>query len=154
MTGGSPTLANGFGILIRATPAGAIEDCQISGVCPAKVNVTDMDHRYAIVQASTYVLQSAAIGPVKILYKPSTGTVMCAVNLIGMVGEILVKNESGGDYAANSGFHDYHVYSWASGTLADTGAILSARNIPIFKSGKMGAASVMEGVAFACPWEN
>src|SRR6185369_5297205 len=122
-------------------------DFQIAGACCAYVNVLDADDRYARVAASTYVLQSCAIGPVKILWKPTgTGEKTCAVRIGEAVGEILVKNESGGDYSANSGPHDYHVYKGTPGSFTDTGQILSAYNIPAFKNGKMGAASLLYGI--------
>lgn len=44
---------------------------QVSGVCFALVDVTDADHKYATPAASDAILQSAEVGPVKILYKPS-----------------------------------------------------------------------------------
>jgi hypothetical protein len=149
--GGSPVLQNNFVILLRAIPIDDYDDCLISGVGAAWVNVTDLDHRYARPIASTYVLQSAAIGPVKILFRPSTGEVACAVNYLGVSGEILVKNESGGDYAANGGPNEYHVY--AGTPPADTGQLIEAYNIPEFKDTKMGAASLLEGIPYACPWQ-
>lgn len=155
LNGGSPTLANDFGILQSPVANNDfVPDCQIAGACVALVNVLDADDRYARAIVSNYVLQSVAIGPVRILWKPSgTGEKTCAVKLLGVSGEILVKNESGGDYAANGGPRDYHVYTGTPGSFTDTGQILPAYNIPIFKTGKMGAASLLEGVAFAAPWE-
>lgn len=154
LTGGSPTLANGFGVLLRASPNGSteMEDCQIAGACLAYVNVTDADHRYAVPAASTYVLQSSGIGPARILFKPTgTGEKMCAVQLLGVTGEIIVKNESGGDYSAVGGPHDYTVYAgWPPATTNQT---ISLYNIPVFKDGKLGAASYLDGIGHAVPYQ-
>lgn len=155
LTGGSPTLVNGFGVLLRATPDGELDSCQVAGVCGAYVNVTDADHRYAVVAASTYVLQSAAIGPVKILYKPSgTGELVAFVNLIGMVGEILVKNDTGSPIAVNSS-GTFKIFSGTVGSESDTGQTISAYNkssVP-FADGKFGSVSILEGRAYAVPWQ-
>jgi hypothetical protein len=87
LTGGSPTLANGFGVLQSPIKSAEYQpDCQIAGGCVALVNVLDADDRYARPIASTYVLQSVAIGPVRILWKPpETGEKTCAV-LLGSGG--------------------------------------------------------------------
>ena len=84
LTGGSPTLANGFGVLLNPIPNNKFgnKDCQVAGVCAALVNVTDATHKFAKVTASTYVLQSTASGAVRILHKPSgTGEKLCTVLL-------------------------------------------------------------------------
>lgn len=156
LTGGSPTLANGFGVLLRAIPSTDLDSCQVSGVCFAYVNVTDADHRYAVVAASTYVLQSAAIGPVKILYKPSgTGEKTALVNLIGMVGEVLVKNDTGSDIAINAS-GTFKIFSGTVGSETDTGQTISAYNKSsvAFKTGKFGSVSILEGRAYAVPWQS
>ena len=125
-------------------------------MCRAAIDVTDADHRYAVVAASDYNLQSAAIGPVKILYKPSgTGSaVMCLVNLIGMVGEILVKNDTGSDIAVNTS-GTFKIFSGTPGSETDTGQTISAYNKSsvAFKNGKFGSVSILEGRAYAVPWQ-
>lgn len=154
ITGGSPTLANGICVLAKPIKSGEYDDAFVAGACFAYVNVLDADDRYARPIAATYVLQSVAIGPVRILYKPTgTGEKTCFIHLLGVSGEILVKNQSGGNYAANGGPHDYHVYIGTPGSYTDTGQVLSAYNIPAFNNNKMGAASLLEGVAYAAPWE-
>jgi hypothetical protein len=86
LDGGSPTLANGFGVLTSPIKNGDYApDCQVSGACVAFVNVTDANHKFAKVASATYVLQSEIVGPVRILYKPSgTGEKTCAVRLTGV----------------------------------------------------------------------
>ena len=85
--GGTPTLANpGWGIYRRPTKATEIGDCHVAGACIAYVNVIEAGHKYAELGNGQTVLQSATIGPVRILYKPSgTGEKECAV-LIGAPG--------------------------------------------------------------------
>lgn len=155
VTGGAPAVRSGFVVLPRAIPSGEIDDGIIDGVCMALVNVGDADHNYAIVAASTYVLQSAAIGPVKIEYKPSgTGEKKCVVRLIGMVGEILVKNDTGSDIAASAS-GTFKVFSGTPGSESDTGATITAYNKAsiAFKNGKFGSASYLDGYAYAVPWQ-
>lgn len=154
-TGGSPTLVNDFGVLLRPTPNGDIDDCQIAGACMALVNVGDADHRFAVVSASTYILQSAAIGPVTIAYKPSgMGEKKCLVHIRGVTGEILVKNDTGSDIASGSS-GTFKVFSGTPGSESDTGQTITAYNKSsvAFKNGKFGAASVLNGYAYACPWQ-
>jgi hypothetical protein len=157
--GDEPTLANGFGVLLESLPEPSDDEpgigaFQVAGACAAFVNILDADDRYARAVASNCVLQSVPIGPVRIIYKPTgTGEKMCWVHLLGVTGEVLVKNQSGGDYSANGGPHDYHVYKGTPGGFTDTNQVLSAYNIPAFKTGKMGAASLLEGIAYAAPWE-
>jgi hypothetical protein len=84
LVGGEPALENGFGVLLNPIPDGKLgnEDCQISGACIALVDVSDEGHQYAEVVAGEYVLQSAASGPVRIVWKPSgTGEKTCFVML-------------------------------------------------------------------------
>lgn len=72
-----------FGVLLRAIPNTDIGDLQCSGVCVALVNVTDATHRFGQTNASA-VLQSAAIGPVELLWKPAgTGQAACLVRFGG-----------------------------------------------------------------------
>jgi hypothetical protein len=83
LVGGSPTLANAFGVLLQEIKSGKLGDCQLAGSCYALVNVTDAGHGFASVSSATYVLQSASSGSVRIIQKPSgTGEKACWV-LIG-----------------------------------------------------------------------
>ena len=72
-----------YGITRRPLPAGQIDELQLSGVVRAYVNVTDEAHRFARIEASNRVLQSALAGPVGIVWKPAaaTGEQLCAVLL-------------------------------------------------------------------------
>jgi hypothetical protein len=123
LTGGSPTLANGFGILVRPIPSNDIDDCQVAGACYALVNVTDANHKFANVSASTYVLQSAATGPVRILYKDSgTGEKECAVLLDAPFVEMhrgIVNN--GGSPISKGG--SGNVKRYTDGTSSDSGIV-------------------------------
>ena len=60
-------------VLREPTPEDAIGFAQVSGVCLARVNVTDITHRFANPTAAAGPLTSAATGAVTIL-SPATGT--------------------------------------------------------------------------------
>lgn len=80
--GALPDTTRPLGIALQAIPTSTIDNCQVSGACPALVNVTDAGHGYAAVSNANAVLQSAISGPVRILYKPAgTGEKTCAVLL-------------------------------------------------------------------------
>jgi hypothetical protein len=83
LSGGSPTLANSYGILLEPVAvSNGTQYCQISGACIGLVNVTDLNHGFAQVAAGSFVLQSAFAGPVQILWKPaSTGERACGLKL-------------------------------------------------------------------------
>jgi hypothetical protein len=121
LTGGSPTLANAFGVLNSPVANNEISpDCQVSGGCVGLVNVTDANHGYAVVQSATYVLQSADTGTVRIMWKPSgTGEKTCAL-LIGVPAPFEVfrgiTNASISKGATNGSVSRYK-----SGTNSDTG---------------------------------
>lgn len=67
-----------YAILLRDAPTNAIVEAQVVGRCLALVNITDANHKAATISASTYVLQSALVGPISILYQPSgTGEKTC-----------------------------------------------------------------------------
>lgn len=121
LTGNSPTLANGFGVLQSPLASNDFTpDCQVAGVTVALVNVTDTAHRYAQATASTYVLQSALFGPARILWKPSgTGEKTCAVILwpfdatrafVGKADAAIALNATNGT-----------VSEWDAGFAADLG---------------------------------
>lgn len=158
MTGGSPTLVNSFGVLMRRMESGSdvIDDCQIAGVnYQTLVNVTDADHKYARVDAATYVLQSAAIGPARIIFKPTgTGEKLCVVLLNDTVGEVLIKNDTGSDIAVNSS-GTFKIFTGTVGNESDTGQTISAYNKTsvAFKNGKFGSCSLLNGYAYAVPWQ-
>lgn len=73
--GDTPDLTNvGWGITLKPIPDGEIDECLVLGVCIAWVNITDETHEYATRADGEEFLQSAAIGPVKILHKPTGST--------------------------------------------------------------------------------
>ena len=78
--GDEPDGTRPFAIALQDIPDGSIDRAQVSGVTVALVNVTDADHGYATTEDGEIVLQSADIGPIRILYKPTgTGEKTCAV---------------------------------------------------------------------------
>jgi hypothetical protein len=82
----------GWGVLPRPIPSGEIDECICLGVLPALVKIEDEDHKYAARESGETVLKSQeAVGPVKILYKPTGGTPPeereCVVQLMDEVGE-------------------------------------------------------------------
>lgn len=71
-------------VLLHPIPNGDFGWAQISGVCPALVNFSHADMRYARPAASNDVLQADVLGQVRVLYKPSgTGEKECLVDLGG-----------------------------------------------------------------------
>lgn len=155
VTGVSPTLVNGFGVLLEPIENNDFGPCVIKGGCIAEVNVSDADHRYAKVDSATYVLQSAAIGPARILAKPSgTGQKTCFILMNDAVGEVLVKNDTGSDIAVNSS-GTFKIFGGTAGSEADTGQTISAYNKSsvTFKNGKFGSVSLLNGIAYAVPWQ-
>ena len=158
LTGGSPSLANGFGVCLQAIPSAAPDNfgpCLVSGCCVAYVNMSDADHKYATVTASTYVLQSSIIGPVRILFAPSgTGEKQCFVKINDVVGECLVKNATGSDIAASSS-GTFQLWTGTPGSESYANCDITAYNKSSvsFKNGKFGALSYLNGYAYACPWQ-
>lgn len=79
-----------FGIVLEPLPDGKIDRCRMAGVCTAYVDVLDPDHRCAKPVAGSFVLESALIGPVQIIYKPAgTGELECAVLLTPKGGTLI-----------------------------------------------------------------
>lgn len=70
-------------------------------------------------------------------------------------GEILVKNATGGDYAASHGGDTYQVWGGASGSEADTGLTVTAYNKMsiAFKAGKFGSVGRLNGQNYAVTWQ-
>jgi hypothetical protein len=66
-----PALSGAFGILLFPSPENAIDACQLVGPCIARVNVGNVLHRHAIVEAGSTVLRSAGAGPVRLVH-PAT----------------------------------------------------------------------------------
>jgi len=159
MVGGSPTLANGFGVLLGDITTAVPDNygkCQVHGACLAYVNIGDADHKYAVVSASTYVLQSSIIGPARILFAPSgTGEKMCLVLLNDVVGECLVKNATGSDIAINSS-GTFQLWTGTPGSESYANCDVTAYNktSTAFKDGKFGAVSYLNGQAYAVPFQS
>lgn len=117
LDGNSPDLESGFGVLVsplrNSTGAEAgIGDIQVSGSCVALVNVTDTGHNFAAPASGNAVLQSAAVGPVRIVFKPSgTGEKACGVTLldatnhfVGVANSTITDGGTGTVTTKNSAF--------------------------------------------------
>ena len=59
-----------FGIFRHPTPDGEIDELQVSGVCKAIINITDVSHTHAKPIYHSHVLASDTSGPLRILYQP------------------------------------------------------------------------------------
>lgn len=73
-----------YAVAREPIPTNELGECQVAGVCIARVNVTNLAHNYAVPTASQNYFTSAPIGPVEILRlttPESTGTQECVVLL-------------------------------------------------------------------------
>lgn len=69
-----------FGIFRHPTPAGIIDELQVSGVCKALITINDITHTHARPSNGNHVLTSDNWGPIRLLYWPqSTGEQECIV---------------------------------------------------------------------------
>lgn len=76
----APNTSEKFGILRKPLPEDKIGELQVSGVCKAWVNITDISHERAKVTPDSYVLTSADTGQFKLLWTPGeTGEQDCVV---------------------------------------------------------------------------
>lgn len=90
--------ARRYAVAREPIPTNEIGECQVSGVCIARVNVTDLAHNYAVPTASQNYFTSSPIGPVEIqrLSTPeSTGTQECVV-LLRVPGPTAYVAKTGG----------------------------------------------------------
>lgn len=112
----SPVSESTHGILRSPMQDGqeGLERVQCGGVCRAWVNVTDADHHFCDAAVDEHVLQSNAVGPHKIVYKPSgTGELDCVVLLYAadtdyliaeaILAEDLCPTDSGGAGTGSEG---------------------------------------------------
>lgn len=111
-------------VCLVAHPNGKYQPAQISGVCPALVNIISTSHRFATLADNSTALVSAAIGPFTILrLATSTGSQMCLVDLSrgkmdghGKADEEIVQDATG------------TISAWAGGTPADLSIDIEAKN--------------------------
>lgn len=76
----APNTSEKFGILRKPLPEDKIGELQVSGVCKAWVNITDLSHERAKVTSGSHVLSSADTGQFKLLWTPGeTGEKDCVV---------------------------------------------------------------------------
>jgi hypothetical protein len=133
--------------------------CVVSGITFCKLNITHAADLYCEIanSISTY-LTTAPLGSSRILWKDSgTGS----SNKWGLIRvgepstEILVKNNSGGDFAGGSSCTGLEVHTGTTGgSESDTGQRLTAynRSSQSFKNGKYGSAAILhKGVAYVSP---
>jgi|GEM_PF-4377617 len=84
LDGGLPThwQTASFGVLRQPTPQNVIADCQVSGVCEARVYWLNSSHQYARKENGLPYLVSCHVGPVKILNAPTgSGVELCVVEI-------------------------------------------------------------------------
>ncbi len=88
LKGITPTSICHFGILKEPADADEVAPLQVSGVCMALVEVTDLEHKQAMIivpedeeDDAVYVLQSSSGGPIDLLFIPGeeTGELECVV---------------------------------------------------------------------------
>lgn len=79
----TPGIAKQYVVLLEAVPNAGYGYAQIAGIVRATVNITNSAHRCATVTSSNFKLQSAAFGPVELVYQPSgtSSTAACLVRL-------------------------------------------------------------------------
>jgi hypothetical protein len=137
LNGGSPTLANGFGVLLEPVANNdGTPYCQVAGGCIGLVNVTNASHKFAKVISANYVLQSAESGPVRILYKPGgTGERTCGLLIgAGTAVEIYRGITDGQLNKASTG----NVKRYNDGTDTESGPTDSVKNdLASVKTGKI-----------------
>lgn len=63
-----------YGITLSAMTTNQIHELQVIGTCVAKVNILDDSHKFAARSNASRVLQSAASGPVRLIFKPTGST--------------------------------------------------------------------------------
>lgn len=151
MVGGSPSLANGFGVLLKAVPNGDFAYLQVAGQCFAYVNVNDADDKYARVTSATYVLQSCALGPVRIIYKPSgTGEKKCKVLLPQAPDQNFVGKPAGNKSmgATDLTVNLYDKYGGSSLGVALTNCIALTRDLT---TDDWVGGSIINGIGHAAP---
>jgi hypothetical protein len=139
VAGDEPVLGKSFGVYLKDVPDGEIEECQVSGVCLAIVNVTDVGHERADISGTGHKLQSAADGPVELIFVPGgVAEQMCVVKLGGGGGSAAEPpirhafTKSGGinsrsTLTMGSASCDLYVSSGA-GVLSDAGTDVTVYN--------------------------
>ena len=87
-TGDTPTPAHRgqFAVAQEPIPARAFGQCVIAGATFARVNVIDLEHKFADVDAGEHVLRSACEGSAQILYSESIGEQTAIVRLGNRLG--------------------------------------------------------------------
>jgi hypothetical protein len=94
----APDLTHPFGILRHPVLTNQIDELQVSGVCKALVNMTNIEHQYARVKCGLFVLESAVSGPLRILYQPETlGEQECIVLFTGEAPAAILEGELAAD---------------------------------------------------------
>ncbi len=123
--------------------------CVVMGVTFAKLTITHAADLYCeITNNSTIALTTAPLGSSRILWKESgTGSGKWGLIRVGEPStEILVYNNTGGDFAAGSSCAGLEVHTGTEGSEADTGQRLTAYNKSSvsFKNHKYGSASILQ----------
>jgi len=133
-----------FAILQRPTKDGYPTPGAVAGVTVAKVDVTDLGHRYAVpdLGPNVFRLESAATGTARILYSPGTlGEVLCLVRIVDCPSnvdtQISWQGYLGADQTVlNTGGPDTLLISAACTNLDDTNFSLSSGVLTIAQTGR------------------
>ncbi len=84
LIGDTPTDDGYFAILKDPIASGSVGTAQVSGCCLAAVDIRSTAHGRARQVSAQYTLESAADGPIEIIYAPgTTGEAECAVRFGG-----------------------------------------------------------------------
>lgn len=129
-------------ILPKAIKSGKIGEAQLLGVCVARVNVNDVTHPACLIEASATELESAAVGPVRLLYAPDTGSQLCVV----LLGEGIMEEH---------GTADESIAQDATGTISIGSLEIEAENHTgvTIEEGARVRVYVLRGVVYVEPLE-
>lgn len=118
-----------FGITRQAMKSGKIDTVQVSGVCIARVNITDESHERAYLKAGETNLQSSRDGSVQILWKPSgTGVLECVALLHNPLGRELIRFAMYEDMPALGGEALAYKVEWTGAAYEQVGATFTVKD--------------------------
>ena len=130
LTGIAPTDTGiPFGVLLQPAAISKWRQAQVSGICPALVDVVSTSHTRAYLPSGEYVLKSIDEGPVAIVQRPaSTGEQTCVISFhaapikqygFSPVGGIAAATLSAGEITPGSA--TVTIWRLASGKYESTG---------------------------------
>lgn len=138
----------GFGVLRYNCSTGEFVECQVSGVCIARVDVSDAGHKYAKVPAAGgHVLESAESGPVALLFNPGTGEADCVVVLNAPMETSLVRFELQADLLSGTALAT--IKTMGGATIEDANVLDPEGIFDELVSGDTGLAVKQNGIYYA-----